>query len=58
MVEAYHQFRQTAPEGNPLMIAPSFPQGVASVVAFQVNGSAPLLNEAVDGRDGERPPLT
>jgi len=57
MVEADHQFGQTAPERNPLVVSPSFVKGMAPIISFQINGPAPLLDESVDGRDGKRPPL-
>ncbi len=53
VVEANHQFRDAAPEGRSLMKPPSLPEGVASVIAGEIDRLTPLFDQAIYRRNGQ-----
>jgi hypothetical protein len=55
--EALHQGRDFGVEGDPLVIASGLSQGMASVVALQVNGLAPALEQSVEIGNGHNQSL-
>lgn len=57
MVEAHHQLGRAASESHPLVEAPCLPEGVAPVIAPEIDSPAPPFYQTVYRRDGQRAAL-
>ena len=53
MVEAPHQPGGVHAERDPLIIAPGFAQGMTAVIATEIDGRAPLLDQSGQARGAQ-----